>query len=156
MLPTKLPLALLLLLFPTLISAQFNIFDQFFGRQNQPQAHYGNPQPGSTQSLWQAQADAGTSSLPSPPLSLPTPTPAPFPRSGIPRFRNQANDPTVPCASYLCPTTLLCTPTPADCPCPSPQDIKCLVPDHQTGENTVVCVRGGEGCENVLSLGRAI
>ncbi|KZT62806.1 hypothetical protein CALCODRAFT_478720 [Calocera cornea HHB12733] len=130
MLPRTLPLPLNLLL-PLLLlplaTAQFNIFDQFFGSHTQQQQRQqGHPSQqhagGGQQSLWQAQADA------------------------------------VPCAAYLCPTTLHCVPAPADCPCPSVQDIKCLVPDAQTGAHTVVCARAGGagGCADVDRLARAV
>ncbi|KAL4241960.1 Long chronological lifespan protein 2 [Abortiporus biennis] len=35
----------------------------------------------------------------------------------------------VPCSQYLCPDSLVCVATPSQCPCPDPQDIKCLIPD---------------------------
>lgn len=58
------------------------------------------------------------------------------------------------CTQYLCPTTLTCVSKPADCPCPSPEDVKCIIPDADADEGfTAVCVRGGkEGCAQVEGL----
>jgi hypothetical protein len=57
----------------------------------------------------------------------------------------------VSCSSYLCPDTLVCVSTPAECPCPHVEDVKCLVPDAvERGAATVVCARG-DGCGDVLS-----
>ncbi|QRV87424.1 cytochrome P450 family protein [Ceratobasidium sp. AG-Ba] len=49
----------------------------------------------------------------------------------------------IPCSQYLCPNTLACVSTPVLCPCPAPEDIKCVIPDAEGGSNdgTVVCVR---------------
>jgi len=59
----------------------------------------------------------------------------------------------VRCASYLCPQTLECVLTPADCPCPAVEDIKCTIPDAVSkGASTVVCVRGRDGCAQVEKL----
>ncbi|KDQ64335.1 hypothetical protein JAAARDRAFT_187678 [Jaapia argillacea MUCL 33604] len=61
----------------------------------------------------------------------------------------------VPCSQYLCPTSLLCVPNPTECPCPSVEDVKCLVPDAQVkGGATVLCVRGINGCADVEKLAR--
>ncbi|QRW01565.1 cytochrome P450 family protein [Ceratobasidium sp. AG-Ba] len=53
----------------------------------------------------------------------------------------------IPCSQYLCPNTLACVSTPVLCPCPAPEDIKCVIPDAEGGSNdgTVVCVRGTDG-----------
>ncbi|KAG8987466.1 Long chronological lifespan protein 2 [Tulasnella sp. JGI-2019a] len=53
----------------------------------------------------------------------------------------------ISCNQYMCPTTLDCVAKPVDCPCPSPEDIKCVIPDELShGDGTVVCVRGELGC----------
>lgn len=78
-------------------------------------------------------------------------------------------------AGYVCPASLACVPTPADCPCPYPyvsfllpaesmyadecsEDIKCVIPDTRTrdeGEGPpFVCVRGS--CEEVVRLSKPI
>ncbi|POY74217.1 hypothetical protein BMF94_2655 [Rhodotorula taiwanensis] len=47
----------------------------------------------------------------------------------------------VPCHDYVCPD-LSCAPTPADCPCPSRMDEKCILPDATgTGHEAYVCTR---------------
>lgn len=64
----------------------------------------------------------------------------------------------VPCNKYLCPSTLICVEAPVDCPCPYPEDIKCVVPDlgrdgkTTGGGGTVVCVSGKEGCNAVNKM----
>ncbi|KDN51168.1 hypothetical protein RSAG8_00797, partial [Rhizoctonia solani AG-8 WAC10335] len=60
----------------------------------------------------------------------------------------------VPCSQYLCPDTLVCVSSPALCPCPAPEDIKCVIPDSEGGSNdgTVVCVRGPTGCKQLENL----
>ncbi|KAI0034123.1 hypothetical protein K488DRAFT_46309 [Vararia minispora EC-137] len=58
------------------------------------------------------------------------------------------------CTTYLCPDTMQCAARPSDCPCPNVEDVKCLVPDTQEGEGTVVCVRGGVDCAQVEKLAR--
>ncbi|CAE6492325.1 unnamed protein product [Rhizoctonia solani] len=60
----------------------------------------------------------------------------------------------IPCSQYLCPDTLVCVSSPTLCPCPAPEDIKCLIPDSEGGTSvgTVVCVRGSSGCEQLRSL----
>ncbi|KZO98113.1 hypothetical protein CALVIDRAFT_535706 [Calocera viscosa TUFC12733] len=68
----------------------------------------------------------------------------------------QAQAEAIPCAAYLCPDTLVCVASPVECPCPNVQDVKCLVPDVQTGQHTVVCARGTEGCRDVERLGKAL
>ncbi|KAF8238890.1 hypothetical protein L208DRAFT_1387214 [Tricholoma matsutake] len=60
----------------------------------------------------------------------------------------------VPCSEYLCPTTLVCVAGPMECPCPDVQDIKCLIPDADGNEATVICVRGQNECANVERLMR--
>ncbi|KAG8856750.1 Long chronological lifespan protein 2 [Tulasnella sp. 330] len=56
----------------------------------------------------------------------------------------------VPCNQYMCPTTLDCVAKPVDCPCPSPEDFKCVIPDELSpGDGTVVCVRGELGCQSL-------
>ncbi|KAF9509718.1 hypothetical protein BS47DRAFT_1301148, partial [Hydnum rufescens UP504] len=53
----------------------------------------------------------------------------------------------VGCAAYLCPSTLVCVDNPSTCPCPTPEEIKCVIPDEQMkGAGTVVCVSGEQGC----------
>jgi len=62
---------------------------------------------------------------------------------------------TVPCSQYLCPATLHCVGRPIDCPCPSPEDIKCFVPDTdgaKGADGTVVCVRGEKGCASIEKM----
>lgn len=59
----------------------------------------------------------------------------------------------VQCSNYLCPKTLDCVETPSACPCPNPEDIKCLVPDGQDkGSATVFCVRGEVECSEIEHL----
>lgn len=63
-------------------------------------------------------------------------------------------------AGYVCPASLACVPTPADCPCPYPEDIKCVVPDNRPrdeGEGPpFFCVRGDTGCAQVLEFSKPI
>ncbi|WWC67724.1 uncharacterized protein I206_101636 [Kwoniella pini CBS 10737] len=66
-------------------------------------------------------------------------------------------------AGYVCPSSLACVPTPADCPCPYPEDIKCVIPDNRErdeGEGPpFICVRstGGQGnCDRVIELSKPI
>ncbi|KAF8524635.1 hypothetical protein BU17DRAFT_42788 [Hysterangium stoloniferum] len=59
----------------------------------------------------------------------------------------------VSCSQYLCPKTLDCVDTPSACPCPFPEDIKCIVPDAQDKAfATVFCVRGESECAQVEKL----
>ncbi|KAJ7240358.1 hypothetical protein B0H12DRAFT_987570, partial [Mycena haematopus] len=58
----------------------------------------------------------------------------------------------VSCSDYLCPATLDCVGSPIDCPCPDAEDIKCLIPDAEEKEGTVVCVRGNNECRHVEEL----
>ncbi|KAK1926507.1 long chronological lifespan protein 2 [Papiliotrema laurentii] len=62
-------------------------------------------------------------------------------------------------AGYVCPASLACVPTPADCPCPYPEDIKCVIPDHRDrdeGEGPpFVCIRGGS-CDEVERFAKPI
>ncbi|KDQ08287.1 hypothetical protein BOTBODRAFT_118839 [Botryobasidium botryosum FD-172 SS1] len=51
-----------------------------------------------------------------------------------------------PCSQYLCPSTLVCVPSPVDCPCPNIEDVRCIIPDEQEPAGTVVCVRGKKEC----------
>lgn len=113
--------------------AQFNFFEQMFGHGQQQQ------QRGSGVSQWASQADAGNNSLS--PLWMCT------------SFSVNLQLPLVPCGEYLCPATLVCVSSPADCPCPSVEDEKCIIPD-KTDKNTgtVLCVRGTEECSEVLRL----
>lgn len=66
--------------------------------------------------------------------------------------------PTVSCNKYLCPSTLTCVNAPIECPCPYPEDIKCIIPDmdkhglNANGGVTVVCVSGKDGCDVVNKL----
>ncbi|KAG8968557.1 Long chronological lifespan protein 2 [Tulasnella sp. 419] len=57
----------------------------------------------------------------------------------------------IQCSHYLCPGTLDCVKTPTACPCPSPEDVKCIIPDGEpkSKEGTVVCVRGLDGCASI-------
>ena len=80
-------------------------------------------------------------------------------------------------AGYVCPASLACVPTPADCPCPYPlvsrphstaaevtdrrsEDIKCVLPDERLrdeGEGPpFVCVREGRGCEEAMTFSKPI
>lgn len=115
----------LLLSYLPLTLAQFQFFEQMFGQGGHQQRH-AQGQPGQ----WTAQADASTFTLRS--------------CSCIGVTSDIA---TVQCSDYLCPKTLTCVPNPAQCPCPDPQDVKCLIPDSEDSEGaTVVCVRGGSDC----------
>ncbi|RSH83868.1 Long chronological lifespan protein 2 [Saitozyma podzolica] len=63
-------------------------------------------------------------------------------------------------AGYVCPGSLTCVPTPADCPCPYPEDVKCVLPDDRPrdeGEGPpFVCVRGQQECERVKVFAKPI
>ncbi|KAF8507608.1 hypothetical protein JB92DRAFT_688390 [Gautieria morchelliformis] len=72
-------------------------------------------------------------------------------RSGANAWAAQSE--AVQCSSYICPKTLDCVDTPSACPCPNPEDIKCLVPDAQDkGSATVFCVRGEAECADIERL----
>ncbi|KAF9478155.1 hypothetical protein BDN70DRAFT_783844, partial [Pholiota conissans] len=62
----------------------------------------------------------------------------------------------VACSQYLCPETLDCVQKPVDCPCPNPEDIKCIVPDMEgdVEDATVICTRGQKECSEVDKLMR--
>ncbi|KAF7355503.1 Long chronological lifespan protein 2 [Mycena sanguinolenta] len=62
----------------------------------------------------------------------------------------------VACSDYLCPATLDCVGSPVDCPCPDAEDIKCIIPDSEEKDGTVVCVRGNNECRQVEELMRRI
>ncbi|WVN87065.1 long chronological lifespan protein 2 [Cryptococcus depauperatus CBS 7841] len=63
-------------------------------------------------------------------------------------------------AGYVCPASLACVPTPADCPCPYPEDVKCPLPDNRPrdeGEGPpFVCVRGNDGCAQIVQFAKPI
>ncbi|KAI9635361.1 uncharacterized protein MKK02DRAFT_44048 [Dioszegia hungarica] len=63
-------------------------------------------------------------------------------------------------AGYVCPGSMTCVPTPADCPCPYPEDIKCVLPDDRArdeGEGPpFVCVRGRQACEAAIAFSAPI
>ncbi|WVF70020.1 hypothetical protein IAT40_004806 [Kwoniella sp. CBS 6097] len=63
-------------------------------------------------------------------------------------------------AGYVCPGSLACVPTPADCPCPYPEDKKCVIPDDRErdeGEGPpFVCTRGDLGCDEVVQFSKPI
>ncbi|KAJ7284038.1 hypothetical protein C8J57DRAFT_1054853 [Mycena rebaudengoi] len=61
----------------------------------------------------------------------------------------------VSCSQYLCPATLDCVDSPIRCPCPHAEDVKCIIPDADEAEGTVVCVRGQSECEQVERLTRS-
>jgi hypothetical protein len=60
----------------------------------------------------------------------------------------------VQCSHYLCPMTLDCADHPSQCPCPYPEDIKCVIPDMDgdVDDATVMCVRGQQECAEVERL----
>ncbi|GJJ07157.1 hypothetical protein Clacol_001357 [Clathrus columnatus] len=59
----------------------------------------------------------------------------------------------VSCSNYLCPKTLDCVQSPALCPCPFPEDIRCVIPDVQDKDAaTIICVRGDSECKEVQKL----
>ncbi|KAJ6515668.1 hypothetical protein C8R45DRAFT_811005 [Mycena sanguinolenta] len=62
----------------------------------------------------------------------------------------------IACSDYLCPATLDCVGSPVDCPCPDAEDIKCIIPDSEEKDGTVVCVRGNNECRQVEALMRRI
>ncbi|KAJ7180319.1 hypothetical protein C8R43DRAFT_1093644 [Mycena crocata] len=63
----------------------------------------------------------------------------------------------VSCSQYLCPATLDCVGSPVDCPCPDAEDVKCTIPDAEEAEGaTVICVRGGNDCQQVERLARGM
>ncbi|KIM29437.1 hypothetical protein M408DRAFT_113369 [Serendipita vermifera MAFF 305830] len=77
-------------------------------------------------------------------------------RAGSNQWAMQAES--VSCNKYLCPGTLTCVDAPVNCPCPYPEDIKCVIPDMDrkgqvhNGAATVICVSGKEGCDLVHKL----
>lgn len=132
----------LLALFPALALAQFGFFEQMFHGHQQQQER---PQ-SSSGSQWTAMADQSASSF--------------FELSLCRCPLNLLHNHLVACSQYLCPTTLLCVPNPMACPCPSPEDIKCVINDHDSfnprgSSGTVVCARGSHGCDKVEKLLRA-
>ncbi|ORY92435.1 hypothetical protein BCR35DRAFT_297841 [Leucosporidium creatinivorum] len=66
-----------------------------------------------------------------------------------PAFNLEAQRDAISCAEYLCPMSLECRPSPADCSCPSSVDKKCVVGD----EGAFVCARS---CEGVNEAARGI
>lgn len=114
-----------------LVYGQFDFFGNMFGQQQQQQQQ----QHPSGASQWAAHVESG--------------------RYKKPRaFRNYLMVYLVPCSEYLCPTTLVCVAGPMECSCPDVQDIKCLIPDADGNEATVICVRGQNECANVERLMR--
>ncbi|GAA5855876.1 hypothetical protein JCM9279_001153 [Rhodotorula babjevae] len=53
------------------------------------------------------------------------------------------------CSTYVCPDSLVCAATPADCPCPSALDTKCTLGG---GEGAFLCARD---CTKVRTAERA-
>ncbi|EGO02081.1 hypothetical protein SERLA73DRAFT_49250 [Serpula lacrymans var. lacrymans S7.3] len=67
-----------------------------------------------------------------------------------------AHSDSMQCSQYLCTDTLACVSQPSECPCPSVEDVKCMVPDTQDKDAaTVVCVRGETECSVVERLMRS-
>ena len=124
-------LPLLLLVGLQLVAAQFGFFENMFGQQQ----HHQQQQQRSGASQWAAYSDSGMI------LSASDQQYA---------YCMYANSP-VSCAQYLCPATLDCVEKPTDCPCPNPEDIKCLVPDMEgdVDDATIICTRGTNDCSGV-------
>lgn len=123
-------LPFLLALLPTLCYSQF--FDGgFFGQQQQQQA----PPPLDLRALY----DAGRYSFPSPSSLLPI--------RADPLSRRISPE---PCSQYLCPGSLKCLPSPAECPCPFVQDFKC--PVGPASEGAYVCARDCQTVRKALLL----
>ena len=127
-----LALPLLFLMGLQLVAGQFEFFGNMFG-QHQHQ----HQQQRSGASQWAAYSDSGR-------------------YRGCIRMANLLTSILVSCSSYLCPETLDCVAKPIDCPCPSPEDIKCLIPDSEgdVDDATVVCTRGQKDCIEVEMLMR--
>ncbi|CCA75716.1 hypothetical protein PIIN_09706 [Serendipita indica DSM 11827] len=129
---------LLVGLLPSLAFAQFGFFDQMFQGGHPRHQQQQQQRPGGSQ--WAAQADLGKS------------------LHSKQQTTDSLNEFLVPCNKYLCPSTLICVEAPVDCPCPYPEDIKCVVPDlgrdgkTTGGGGTVVCVSGKEGCNAVNKM----
>ena len=124
----KAPLLVLLLalaLAPALVHA---FFEQFFQHQAEHQAQ--------APPTWDQQVDARASP---PPLSSLPPSPSPAPEKLThPALHPHPHPPAVSCATYVCPDSLVCAATPADCPCPSALDTKCTLGG---GEGAFLCAR---------------
>jgi len=131
--------ALLFIFGLPLVSAQFQFFENMFGQQQQ-QHHQHHQQQRSGASQWAAYSDSGQYLFQF------------FQQWG----HNQARVSllAVSCSQYLCPETLDCVKRPLDCPCPTPEDIKCTIPDMDGGvdDATVVCIRGQNECAEVERL----
>ncbi|KAF7970778.1 hypothetical protein HWV62_23046 [Athelia sp. TMB] len=110
--------------------AQFNFFGDMFGQQHQQQQQ----RPAGASHWAQHLESGGHNFMPYDQLNL-------------------IMKPSVPCSHYLCPDTHACVETPASCPCPNEQDVKCLIPDAvDRGGATVICVRGETDCKEVEKL----
>ncbi|ESK94459.1 long chronological lifespan protein 2 [Moniliophthora roreri MCA 2997] len=60
----------------------------------------------------------------------------------------------IPCSQYLC-KTLECVKSPAQCPCPDVEDVRCVIPDSDDRDSgTVICVRGKNECDQVERLAK--
>lgn len=69
---------------------------------------------------------------------------------------------------YVCPDTAVCAISPVECPCPVPEDFKCLLPTDASlgshaGKEPFVCVRGTtdgrtarQECERIQKLAAPI
>jgi hypothetical protein len=132
----SLVLPLLFLFGLQLVAAQFNFFENMFGQQQ----HHQQQQQRSGASQWAAYSDSGTR-----PLIVDLCVSALCLTMIV-----------VACSQYLCPETLDCVDKPVDCPCPNPEDIKCIVPDAEgdVDDATVICTRGQKECTEVERLMR--
>lgn len=62
----------------------------------------------------------------------------------------------VSCAQYLCPDTLVCVASPAQCPCPNAEDVRCVIPDAEDKDSAaVLCVRGANDCREIERLAQS-
>ena len=113
-------LSIVVLLISSLVSAQFNIFDQLFGGHHQQQQH----QEARGVEWYKQHYDAGH----------------------IPPHRRA--DVVAICDQYLCPDTLSCVGSPKDCPCPFGQD-KCAL-GKLGDYVCISPVNGMSGCDVVM------
>lgn len=114
------------------VSAQFgNFFQQAFGGHGHQEQYHQQQQSGSA--MWAATAAQSRSN-----------------HASVHGICFDILSFQVHCSSYLCPTTLDCVKRPSECPCPNPEEIKCLIPDSDSrGDGTVVCVSGERGCKSL-------
>lgn len=123
-----------LVLLPSFATA---FFEQFFHQQHAQQQQAQRPP------TWDERLETGESAPSSPQASGPCWPCAVRDQNGrcAESFSTTPTERAVSCSTFICPD-FTCVASPADCPCPSRMDEKCVIPDATgSGADAYVCAR---------------